>query len=113
MRLLPYRDKHGRRVYIYRSGVWNPETVTFEQGFATGYKILEMVSLEPKTQVGTTSQFVKVSTNQSNPEPGGRHHRRVRREGIRVQAVQLGVAGKSARRDQPRSARVSTLVQAR
>ena len=47
------RDKHGRRVYIYRSGVWNPETVTFEQGFATGYKILEMVSLEPKTQVGT------------------------------------------------------------
>ena len=63
MRLLPYRDKHGRRVYIYRSGVWNPETVTFEQGFATGYKILEMVSLEPKTQVGTTFYFVKVSNN--------------------------------------------------
>ena len=53
------RDKHGRRVYIYRSGVWNPETVTFEQGFATGYKILEMVSLEPKTQVGTTCFFYR------------------------------------------------------
>jgi len=56
--IMPYRDKHGRRVYIYRSGVWNPETVTFEQGFATGYKILEMVSLEPKTQVaGITAVF--------------------------------------------------------
>ena len=47
-----------------------------------------------------------------NPKSGGWHHRRLRREGLRVQAVQLGVAGKSARRDQPRSARVSTLVQA-
>ena len=61
MRLLPYRDKHGRRVYIYRSGVWNPETVTFEQGFATGYKILEMVSLEPKTQAEATLYGMKLS----------------------------------------------------
>ena len=50
------RDKHGRRVYIYRSGVWDPDNVTFEQGFATGYKILEMVSLEPKTQVRCISR---------------------------------------------------------
>lgn len=56
--IMPYRDKHGRRVYIYRSGVWDPDNVTFEQGFATGYKILEMVSLEPKTQVaGITVVF--------------------------------------------------------
>ena len=48
---MPYRDKHGRRVYIYRSGRWDPDTVNFEQGFAVGYKILEMASLEPKTQV--------------------------------------------------------------
>ena len=52
------RDKHGRRVYIYRSGKWDPDKVNFEQGFAVGYKILEMVSLEPKTQVaGITAVF--------------------------------------------------------
>jgi hypothetical protein len=47
-----FRDKHGRRIYIYRSGKWNPDHVNFEQGFAVGYKILELASLEPKTQGG-------------------------------------------------------------
>ena len=47
-----YRDKHGRRVMILHLGRWNPDVVTFEQGYCAFYKLAEVLALEPKTQVG-------------------------------------------------------------
>ena len=46
-----YRDKHGRRVMILHLGRWNPDVVTFEQGYCAFYKMAEVLALEPKTQV--------------------------------------------------------------
>ena len=45
------RDKHGRRVYIYRSGKWNPDQVPYAEMYSMGIKIVEVLALEPKTQV--------------------------------------------------------------
>ena len=46
-----YRDKHGRRVMILHLGRWDPDVVTFEQGYCAFYKMAEVLALEPKTQV--------------------------------------------------------------
>ena len=46
-----YRDMHGRRVMILHLGRWNPDVVTFEQGYCAFYKMAEVLALEPKTQV--------------------------------------------------------------
>ena len=48
---MPYRDKHGRRVMILHLGKWNPDVVTFEEGYCAFYKMAEVLALEPKTQV--------------------------------------------------------------
>ena len=50
------RDKHGRRVMILRVGMWNPDVVTFEQGYCAFYKMAEVLSLEPKTQVNEQNE---------------------------------------------------------
>ncbi len=52
--VLPWRDRHGRRVYVYRAGRWNPDRFTFAQCFKLGYMLSEMVAMEPKTQVALT-----------------------------------------------------------
>ncbi len=49
--MLEHRDKFGRRVYIYRPGLWDPDTVSFVEVFSASYLIAEVVSLEAKTQV--------------------------------------------------------------
>ena len=46
-----HRDKHGRRVMILHLGKWNPDVVTFEEGYCAFYKMAEVLALEPKTQV--------------------------------------------------------------
>ena len=63
-----YRDKYGRRVLILRLGEWNPDEVTFEQGFCAFYKMAELLALEPKTQVlykkkGNLSKYYLNNTN--------------------------------------------------
>jgi len=45
------RDKFGRRVYIFRLGQWDPETVPVEEYYASAYVLLELVAREVKTQV--------------------------------------------------------------
>ena len=49
--LLPHRDKYGRRVYFYRPGKWNPDTVCLEDVFCAGYMLCEAAAREPMSQV--------------------------------------------------------------
>ena len=49
--VLPWRDRHGRRVNLYRAGNWNPDKYTFAQCYKLGYMLSELMALEPKTQV--------------------------------------------------------------
>ena len=46
-----FRDKYGRRVYIYRPGKWDPDEAKFSDVFCAGYMLCEMVSREEKTQI--------------------------------------------------------------
>ena len=38
-------------MYIYRSGKWNPDQVPYAEMYSMGIKIVEVLALEPKTQV--------------------------------------------------------------
>ena len=49
--VLPHRDKFGRRVFIWRPGKWNPDTVTFTDCYCAMYMLCEMIALEPMTQI--------------------------------------------------------------
>ena len=49
--LLPHRDKYGRRIYFYRPGKWNPDTVALEDVFCAGYMLCEAAAREPMSQV--------------------------------------------------------------
>ncbi len=55
------RDQHGRRVYIYRPGNWNPDKFKFEECFALGYMISELLALEPKTQIAGVTTVADAS----------------------------------------------------
>jgi hypothetical protein len=48
--VLPHRDKHGRRVFIWRPGKWNPTSFNFTDCYCAMYMLCEMMALEPKTQ---------------------------------------------------------------
>jgi len=45
------RDKFGRRVYIFRLGQWDPDTVSVEEFYASAYVLLQLVAREVKTQI--------------------------------------------------------------
>ncbi|XP_013115257.2 alpha-tocopherol transfer protein [Stomoxys calcitrans] len=47
----PYRDQCGRRIMIYRFGVWKPSEVTTDDIFRATVCLMEMGILEPITQV--------------------------------------------------------------
>lgn len=49
--MLEHRDKHGRRVYVYRPGRWNPDVNAFTDLFSSLFVLSEMVSEETKTQI--------------------------------------------------------------
>ena len=49
--ILPHRDKYGRRVYFYRPGKWNPDTVCLEDVFCAGYMLCETAAKEPMSQI--------------------------------------------------------------
>ncbi len=55
---LPYRDKFGRRVYVYRGGKWFPNKVSYDELYSLGYKFIELMSMEPKTQVAGVTMIV-------------------------------------------------------
>ena len=45
------RDRHGRRVYIDRVGNWDPDEVPIGAAISAAYSMIEVLSLEPKTQI--------------------------------------------------------------
>ncbi len=55
---LPYRDRHGRRVYIHRVGQWDPSAMPFVEGYAATYKVLELMAVEPRTQIAGLTVIV-------------------------------------------------------
>ncbi len=59
--VLPHRDRHGRRVMLYRAGRWDPERFTFSQCFRLGYMLSELVALEPRTQVAGVTTIADAS----------------------------------------------------
>lgn len=55
------RDKYGRRIYIFRLGHWDPDTVSLEDFYASAYVLLEMVAREVKTQIAGITVINDVS----------------------------------------------------
>ena len=55
--ILPYRAKDGRRIMICCVGKWNPSKASIHELLLTFYAELELIALEPKTQVGKRSQM--------------------------------------------------------
>ena len=49
--MLQHRDKYGRRVYFYRPGQWNPDTVSIYDCYCAGYMLCELAAREPMSQV--------------------------------------------------------------
>jgi len=55
------RDKFGRRVYIFRLGQWDPDTVPVEEFYASAYVLMELVAREVKTQIAGVTVVNDVS----------------------------------------------------
>ena len=55
--ILPYRAKDGRRIMICCVGKWNPSKASIHELLLTFYAELELIALEPKTQVGNRIQI--------------------------------------------------------
>lgn len=49
--VLPHRDRFGRRVFLFRAGIWDPNAVSPTDVFAANYICLEMMASEVKTQI--------------------------------------------------------------
>ena len=49
--VLPFRDKFGRRVFVWRPGKWNPASINFTNCYCAMYMLCEMIALEPETQI--------------------------------------------------------------
>jgi len=55
------RDKFGRRVYIFRLGQWDPDTVPVEEYYASAFVLMELVSREVKSQIAGVTVVNDVS----------------------------------------------------
>ena len=55
------RDKFGRRVFLFRAGVWDPCAVSLSDIFAANYICLELMAREPKTQIAGLVMVVDMS----------------------------------------------------
>ena len=55
---LQFRDKHGRRVYIFRLGKWEPTKVSTGMLYSVVYSMWELISLEPKSQVAGVTMVI-------------------------------------------------------
>lgn len=54
--MLPHRDQHGRRIYVFRAGRWDTQKISFNELFCAGYMLCAMVAREERTQIaGITS----------------------------------------------------------
>jgi len=46
-----YRDQYGRRIFIYRPGIWNPDEVNVNEFLASSYVTFELMAEEMKNQI--------------------------------------------------------------
>ena len=46
--VLEHRDQHGRRIYIFRPGRWDPDKISLQDMFCGGYAMSEMIAMETK-----------------------------------------------------------------
>lgn len=51
LQVTPLRDQTGRRIMIFRFGVWKPSELTTDDIFRASVCVLEMGAMEPITQV--------------------------------------------------------------
>ena len=47
-----------RRVYIWCPGKWNPDAIPFNDCYAIGYMLCELMALETKTQIAGVTTIV-------------------------------------------------------
>ncbi|KAF2879460.1 hypothetical protein ILUMI_26707 [Ignelater luminosus] len=47
----PYRDQNGRRILLYRLGLWDPEQFTITEIFQASWLILELAAIEQRHQI--------------------------------------------------------------
>ena len=59
--MMEERDEDGRRVYVYRPGVWNPDKVKFTDIFAAAFVMADMISEEPRTQIAGVTAVADTS----------------------------------------------------
>jgi hypothetical protein len=59
--VLPHRDKLGRRVFLFRAGIWDPTAVSPADIFAANYICLELMAREAKTQIAGLCMIVDMS----------------------------------------------------
>jgi len=59
--VLPFRDQRGRRHFLIIAGNWDPSEVSFDEAWSALYKTIELISLEPKTQVAGCSVIIDAS----------------------------------------------------
>jgi len=59
--MLEQRDIHGRRVYVFRPGRWDPSKISFDDLFCAGYCLCEMTAREEKTQIAGYSAICDAS----------------------------------------------------
>ncbi|XP_023347327.1 alpha-tocopherol transfer protein [Eurytemora carolleeae] len=56
--MLPFRDGHGRRIYVFRPGKWNPDKIPFNDIFCASYMLCEMIAREERTQIAGITAIV-------------------------------------------------------
>ena len=59
--VLPFRDQHGRRTYVVRPGLWDPDKVPFEDVFCAEYMLSELIIKEERTQIAGVVCIVDAS----------------------------------------------------
>ena len=59
--VLPHRDRQGRRIFLFRAGIWDPSAVSPSDISAANYLLLEMIVREPKTQIAGLIMIVDMS----------------------------------------------------
>ena len=55
---LQFRDRNGRRVYMFRLGKWEPSKISFGMLYSVVYSMWELISLEPKSQVAGVTMVI-------------------------------------------------------
>jgi len=56
-----YRDKFGRRIFIYRPGIWDPSVFSPDQLLASSWQMFELMADEVRTQIAGITLVVDLA----------------------------------------------------